>query len=426
MSASSLIIKSLIDRGLPSLWTIQSNPYAPVAKWVLVTSGLVASMVHIGGVTRLTRSGLSMTDWTPLGSFPPITHGEWLAEFEKYKTFPEWQQRQSMTLDEFKHIFYWEWGHRMMGRVVGLAFVLPWGYYAWVRHIIPPGYNQNFSLLLTMGTTQGLVGWWMVKSGLGENRRGDTHEIRVSPYRLATHLTMAVSTFGILLWTAMGISQHPNDVVAALPSSGLSSLPPPSKLQELTRSLTTSALNSAKRVRIVAMGLTSITALTMISGAFVAGNDAGNAYNTFPKMDNQWIPLDDMVDPKLQPSYRNIFENTATVQWNHRFLGTSTAITALALTGLGLTHPTTRKALTPQAKRGLLLVGGAALSQATLGISTLLNYVPIGLAAAHQLGSLVVLSSSLYLVHSLRYVSPRAIAASGALKFRPLTICKPN
>jgi cytochrome c oxidase assembly protein subunit 15 len=329
----------------------------------------------------------------------------------------------AMTLDEFKYIFYWEWGHRMMGRVVGLAFILPWGYYAWVKNMVPMGYSKNLGLLLTMGTTQGMVGWWMVKSGLGEERRGDRREIRVSPYRLAAHLTMAFSTLGVLLWTALGIAQHPNDIVHT--PTGVNTFAPPqlSKLHELTRSLSKSALDSAKRVRALAMGLTSITALTMITGAFVAGNDAGNAYNTFPKMDNQWIPIGDMIDPKLKPDYRNIFENTATVQWNHRLLGSTTAITALALTGLGLVHPTTRSALTPQAKRGLLLLGGAAAGQATLGIATLLSYVPIGLAAAHQLGSLVVFSSSLYVVHSLRYVSPKVISASAILKFRPLTIC---
>ena len=334
-----------------------------------------------------------------------------------------------MTLDEFKYIFYWEWGHRMMGRVIGLAFVLPWGYYAWVKNIIPPGYQQNLRLLLTMGTTQGLVGWWMVKSGLGDNRRGDKQEIRVSPYRLSAHLTMAVSTFGVLLWTAMGISQHPNDVVHTSSGSTNTSLPlQTSKLHELTKSLSKAALESAKRVRLTAIGLTSITALTMISGAFVAGNDAGRAYNTFPKMDNQWIPIDDMVDPTLDPAYRNLFENTATVQWNHRLLGSSTAITGLALMGFSFAHPSTRNALTPQAKRGLLFLGGAALGQATLGISTLLSYVPIGLAAAHQVGSLVVLGSSLYVVHSLRYVSPKVIAATtnAAQKFRPMIICSPK
>ena len=159
-----------------------------------------------------------------------------------------------------------------------------------------------------------------------------------------------------------------------------------------------------------AIAVTSLTAITVASGAFVAGNDAGNAYNTFPLMNDQLIPKEDMIDPSLKPVYRNAFENTAMVQWNHRVLGTSTAVSALALTGVGLFHPAARNALTPQVRKGLTAVGAVAFGQMSLGIiATLLNYVPLGLAAAHQLGSLVVLSSGIYVVHSLRYASPAVL-----------------
>jgi len=392
-------ISSTALKGLPAATNTALNPYAPVAKWILGTSGLVAGMVHIGGVTRLTKSGLSMTDWKPLGGLPPMTIAEWETEFDRYRQYPEFQQRKSMSLEEFQYIFYWEWGHRMLGRFVGVCFAAPWAYFAFKKRI-PSGYSNRMVALFAMGGTQGLVGWWMVKSGLGEDRRDDRQEIRVSPYRLAAHLGMAFSTFTLLLWTGLGILQVPNDT--SIIAGGTS------KLLEWSRSLSKSAIMHAKKIRGGAIAVSSLSAITIISGAFVAGNDAGNAYNTFPLMDGQLIPMEDMIDPQLKPAYRNAFENTAMVQWNHRVLGTSTALSALTLTslGLGLFHPVARGALTPQVNRGLTVLGGVAVGQMSLGIATLLNYVPIGLAALHQLGSLVVLSSGIYVVHSLRYVSP--------------------
>lgn len=382
---------------LPYLTKLAANPHASVGKWILGTGGLVAGMVHVGGVTRLTKSGLSMTDWKPLGGLPPLTAAEWEAEFDRYKQHPEWQQRRSMTLDDFKYIFYWEWGHRMLGRTVGLAFAAPWAYFA-MRGRIPAGYHGRMVTLFAMGGTQGLVGWWMVKSGLGDDRRDDRHEIRVSPYRLAAHLGMAVATYGTLVYTGLGILSVPHDAAAATSAS--------SKLQQLVQSLPSSAMAHARKLRMGAVGVTGLTFATILSGAFVAGNDAGNAYNTFPKMNDQWIPREDMVDPTLEPRWRNMFETTATVQWNHRVLGTSTAVSALTLAGLGLAHPAARSAVTPQARRGLQVLGGVAVGQMSLGVVTLLNYVPLGLAAAHQLGSLAVLTSGVYVAHSLRYASP--------------------
>lgn len=396
------IVSSAISKGLPALSKTAVNPYAPVAKWILGTSGLVAGMVHVGGVTRLTQSGLSMTDWKPLGSLPPLNENEWEEEFSRYKQFPEYQQRKSMTIQEFQYIYYWEWGHRMLGRFVGVCFAAPWAYFAF-KGKIPPGYSNRMKVLFAMGGTQGLVGWWMVKSGLGEDRRDDRKEIRVSPYRLAAHLGMAFSTYSLLLWTGLGILQFPNDYNKATTTNAAT------KLLEVSKSLTKGAIVYATKVRGGAIFVSSLTTLTVVSGAFVAGNDAGNAYNTYPKMNDQWIPLDDIIDPELEPKYRNAFENTAMVQWNHRLLGTSTALSALTLTGVGLFHPLAKSALTPQVTRGLTVLGGVAVGQMSLGIATLLNYVPITLAAAHQLGSLVVLSSGIYAVHSLRYVSPAVL-----------------
>eukprot|EP00984_Skeletonema_dohrnii_P028806 scaffold18941_cov119-Skeletonema_dohrnii-CCMP3373.AAC.8 len=414
-----------ISKGLPILSQSTVNPHAPLGKWLLTTSSLVFGMVHIGGVTRLTKSGLSMTDWKPLGSRPPITLDEWTVEFERYKQYPEWQQRQNMTLDEFKYIFYWEWGHRMMGRVVGLVYGAGWAYFTWMHRpkisadsipkaitsAIPPGYQSRLAVLFAMGGTQGLVGWWMVKSGLGEDRFGDRNEIRVSPYRLASHLGMAVGTYSLLVWTGLGALSFPVDRYAM--SAKEKSAETLSMLQQYTKNLSPNALRHAQKVRGGVLTTVGLTGLTILSGAFVAGNDAGNAYNTYPLMNDQWIPLEDMVDPDKLPKWRNVFETTATVQWNHRVLGTATALSAVGVAGFGLLHPMGRASLvamgrsstTPQVRRGLVSLGTAATAQMSLGIATLLNYVPINLAATHQLGSLVVLTCGLYTAHSLRYAS---------------------
>lgn len=367
------------------------NAYAPTGKWILATGGMVVGMIHVGGVTRLTQSGLSMTSWTPLGSLPPMNQAEWQDEFERYKKFPEWQQRRSMTVEEFKFIYFWEYGHRMLGRLVGVAFAVPWLYFT-VRGKIPKGHQKRMVGLLAMGGSQGLIGWWMVKSGLGEDRRDDKKEIRVKPVRLATHLTMALATYGALLWTGFDILSLPHEKTSAL-------------REQVAKLTNKDVLKKLSRLRAGSFALVGLTAVTVTSGALVAGNDAGRAYNTFPKMDESWIPPEIL---ELEPWTRNLIENTATVQWNHRVLGTATAATALSLAAAGLS-PGRASALllTPQAKRGLYAVGLAATGQFALGVTTLLHYVPLSLAAAHQLGSLVVFTSGLYLAHSLRYAAAR-------------------
>ena len=383
----------LLQRGLPAVTQSAHNMYAPTGKWILGTAGAVVGMIHVGGITRLTQSGLSMTTWSPLGSLPPITDQEWQEEFARYKTYPEWQQRQSMTLSDFKFIYGWEYGHRMLGRAVGLVFCVPWLYFT-ARGKIPQGYQKRMVGLLAMGGTQGLVGWWMVRSGLGDERRDEKREIRVRPVRLATHLSMAVATYTCLLWTGLDILGLPHQAT----------------LKEQASNLSKEALRHASRIRVGGLGLTALTGLTIVSGALVAGNDAGRAYNSFPKMGDDWIPTQDMWDS--EPWYKNFHENTAMVQFNHRILGMSTAATAVGLVCMGLS-PARAKLLTPQARTGLYAVGLASVGQVTLGITTLLNYVPLSLAAAHQVGSIVVLSSGIYLAHSLRYARPAMVKVTG-------------
>ena len=377
-------------KGLPLLFRTAENPHASVGHWILGTAGLVVGMIHVGGVTRLTQSGLSMTTWSPLGSWPPRSEQEWQTEFERYQTFPEWQQRQSMTLPEFQFIYAWEYGHRMLGRFVGVVFLVPWAYFS-ARGRIPAGYQGPMGLLAGMGATQGVVGWWMVRSGLEESRRGETSEIRVKPLRLATHLSMAVATYGALTWTGLNLLSLPHHQSIQL--SQLEAKFP-------------HAFRHAFMLRRGGVALTGLTALTIVSGALVAGNDAGRAYNTFPRMDGQWIP-DAMLE--LVPWHRNLYENTATVQWNHRVLGTTTALTALGVLGMGLLE---NKTLTPQARHALYGVGVAATSQFALGVTALLSYVPLSLAAAHQLGSIAVFTSGIYLVHTLRYARPSVLRAA--------------
>jgi len=405
--ASSVASSILLQKGLPAISQSAHNLYAPAGKWILGTAGAVVGMIHVGGVTRLTQSGLSMTDWSPLGGLPPITQSEWEEEFSRYKTFPEWKQRQHMTLSEFKVIYGWEYGHRMLGRTVGLIFCLPWLYFT-ARGKIPKGYQGRMVGLLAMGGTQGLVGWWMVRSGLGDDRRSEKKEIRVRPIRLATHLTMAVATYGALLWTGLDIL----------------GLPHQASLAEQASKLSKEALHQARRLRIGSLYLTAFTGVTIISGALVAGNDAGRAYNTFPKMGDDWIPTQDMWES--EPWYRNFHDNTAMVQFNHRVLGLSTAATALGLVAIGLS-PARAKLITPQARNGLYAVGLASVGQVTLGITTLLHYVPFSLAAAHQLGSIVVFSSGVYLAHSLRYARPALVrsAARGAATVKQTTSSAP-
>jgi cytochrome c oxidase assembly protein subunit 15 len=218
-------------------------------------SGLVAAMVTIGGITRLTRSGLSMTDWKLQGNLPPITLSEWEIEFERYKQFPEWQQRKNMTLDEFKFIYYWEYGHRMMGRALGFAFAIPGAYFA-ARGMIPKRLYPRVALLFGLGGTQGLIGWWMVKSGLNVDP-AQRKEIRVSPYRLTTHLTMAFTTYGLLLWTAMDILHGPEAMRAT------------------AQKISAECMKHARKIRAMAAVSAGLAAVTIVSGAFVAGNDAG-------------------------------------------------------------------------------------------------------------------------------------------------------
>jgi cytochrome c oxidase assembly protein subunit 15 len=362
---SQTSLRTVFSRGRRGIHVdvAKENELRPLGYWFLGTGALVAGMVTVGGVTRLTRSGLSMTDWRLQGSLPPITLEDWNREFDRYKTFPEWQQRKSMTLDEFKFIYFWEYSHRMMGRFIGVAFTVPGLYFA-TKGMIPKSLYPRILTLFGLGAGQGLIGWWMVKSGLSvdPNQR---KEIRVSPYRLATHLSMAFATYTLLLSTSLNMFVTQN------------------KLQQIGSALPSDIIKHASTSRRFAIHNAGLAALTIVSGAYVAGNDAGRAFNTFPKMGDDWIPSDLFV---LEPWWRNFVENTPLVQFDHRVLALSTA------TAIGLMYQQARSALNGQYWKSLPKisricynsVAGMAVVQVGLGISTLLMYVPVPLAAAHQ------------------------------------------
>jgi heme a synthase len=359
-----------------------------LAVWLLGTGAMVFGMVTLGGATRLTRSGLSMVDWRPQGRKLPSTVEEWTVEFEKYKAFPEYQRlNQGMTLAEFKRIYFMEWAHRMWGRAIGVVFAVPMLGFLVMRRI-PKELYGRLGLLFAMGGGQGLVGWWMVKSGLTHEHlpgieRSEHDQPRVSPYRLAAHLTMAFATYGVLAWTGLALMDGPGRF-SSMPTLGGAAVE--------------KSLRTLKRR---CKGGAALLGLTVISGAFVAGNDAGHAYNDFPYMAGRWIPEQIWMDGL---GVRNLFENTATVQFDHRLLAFATLGTVGGLFATSRGNPMVWASLRPDTKLAMKALVGVAGAQVGLGITTLMMYVPVELGVAHQAGALTLWTVALYVVHTLRYV----------------------
>ncbi len=266
-----------------------------IRHWLYAVAVLIFVMVLVGGATRLTESGLSIVEWKPVtGTLPPLGEDAWQAEFDKYKTIPQFQHRNSaMTLSEFKTIFWWEWAHRLMGRLIGAAFLLPFLWFL-VKGWIGPGLRWRLWTIFGLGALQGAVGWWMVASGL-------TERVEVSQYRLATHLILACVIFAAVLWTAERLS-----------SRAQAEVPP--------------------RIRATAIALLVLVLVQIYLGALVAGLRAGLIYNTWPLIDGSFIP-DTARLLHETPAWRNVFENTLTVQFNHRMTAYALFVLARAACG---------------------------------------------------------------------------------------------
>jgi cytochrome c oxidase assembly protein subunit 15 len=328
-----------------------------VATWLFVCCGLVFAMVVLGGVTRLTGSGLSMVDWKPImGWLPPLNDAEWQRTFEMYKLSPEFLKVNShMDVNAFKGIFWLEFLHRLLGRTIGIVFALPFVYF-FVKGYIVRREWPKYVLMFVLGGLQGVLGWYMVKSGLVDNPH-------VSQYRLTAHLVAAILIYAYMFWV------------------GLSLLYAKSAEQ-----------HHAWHGRTIL--LATLIILTIISGGFVAGLKAGEIYNTFPMMGSYWIPPGLLA---LEPIWRNLFDNMTTVQFDHRILAISTFVLITVYWVKARKAEFTGRSR--QAANALLVT---ATLQVILGISTLLLSVPIVLAAAHQAVALLLFTFTLYLTHSLR------------------------
>jgi cytochrome c oxidase assembly protein subunit 15 len=337
-----------------------SRSHRSVALWLLAVSALIFAMVVLGGVTRLTRSGLSIVEWQPLvGTIPPLTEADWVELFEKYKLTPEYQKvNVGMDLAGFKGIFWLEYLHRLLGRAIGIVFLVPFLYFLIRRQIDRPLVPKLVTMFV-LGGLQGLMGWLMVASGLVD-------EPRVSPYRLTAHLGLAVIIYAYMVWVALGLLYPGGTGAAAAPGS----------------------------LRRKSSALAAFVFFVILTGGFVAGTRAGFAFNDWPLMFGHVLPPGMYA---LEPWWVNLFENVATVQFNHRLVAYLLAAGIVALW-----WSARRADLPTRARVGLNLLLLALAAQVTLGIATLIYIVPLPLAAAHQAGALALFTAALYVAHALR------------------------
>lgn len=344
-----------------------------IALWLFAIALMVAVMVIVGGLTRLTHSGLSMVEWRPVtGWLPPLTHAQWEAAFAAYRQFPEYQMiNHGMSLSEFQGIFWLEYVHRLWGRLIGLAFALPFLFFL-VRRWIDRPLGARLAGLFLLGGLQGFLGWYMVASGLVD--RPD-----VSQYRLVIHLGMAFVILGYLVWLGLRLRA---DTAAPVPSA------------------------PAGTVRRLAVAVPALILVTALWGGFVAGLDAGFAYNTFPTMDGEWLPSHLLA---MTPWHLNFFEDITTVQFTHRLLATVTAAAVLALWVVLVRSGVARSS--PIAVHGLL---ACIVLQYGLGVATILLYVPVPVAALHQAGAVMTWAMAIWVAFEVwrrgSALAPKAVA----------------
>src|SRR5579862_8148239 len=336
-----------------------------IAGWLLVCCALIFLMVVIGGITRLTESGLSITEWQPIeGVLPPLNEAQWNDAFARYQAIPQYRAiHADMSLGDFKAIYFWEYIHRLLGRLIGVAFAVPFLYFLWRRQI-SRALAPKLAGLFVLGGLQGALGWYMVESGL-EAR------IEVSQYRLAAHLAMAVVIYLAMLWVAL-------DLLAGRSQGRLA------KREH----------GNVVGLRHAASCILLLVFTTLIAGAFVAGTRAGYLDNTFPLMEGRFVPPDYW---HLAPWYRNWFENLTSVQFDHRVLAETSWLVIALLWLAGL-----RAKLEPAIRWSLHALFFFASLQVVLGISTLLSVVWLPIAVAHQAGALCLLTAALVARHTLR------------------------
>src|SRR5262245_30246536 len=339
-----------------------------VRAWLLVIAALVFLTAAVGGATRVTGSGLSIVEWRPVvGVVPPLSQAEWQAEFEKYQTIPQYTEvNRGMSLEDYKFIYWWEWGHRVLGRLIGAVFLLPFLWFLW-KGWIEPGLRLRLLTIFGLGAVQAGVGWWMVSSGLADR-------ISVSQYRLAFHLTLACVIFAMVLW-----------VVQQLRPREAAYLPP--------------------RIRKTALALVVLVLAQIYLGALVAGLRAGLIYNTWPLIHGALIPDAARLFFE-QPWWRNFFENALMVQFNHRML-------AYAIFALAIWHAVdvVRTARRGAAVSSALTLASVVTLQAGLGIVTLLHVTPLPLALAHQAMAVIVLAIAVVHAAGLRHATAEQGAA---------------
>ena len=351
--------RSLINAVLP----MSSSSQRPIAYWLFACCFMVLATLLVGGVTRLTHSGLSIVEWQPLlGAIPPLSEADWLAVFAKYQLSPEYQKvNLQMTLEGFKFIFWWEWVHRLLGRAIGVVFFVPFLWFG-LRGRLDRSLWPKLLGFFVLGGLQGAMGWYMVKSGLVD----DPH---VSQFRLAAHLGLAFLIFGLMLWTALGLLQRRTRAVAGTP---------------------------LRKLHSAGAALAAAIFVMVLSGALVAGTHAGLIYNTFPLMDGYVVPPGWLA---LEPTWVNFFENQITVQFDHRAFAwlLSFAIPVYCRYGYRVA---------PWARSATLAVIAMLGVQLSLGIATLLNAVPVALGAAHQIGAMILFALLIRLNHVIRIPQP--------------------
>jgi len=345
----------------------------PVRRWLVAIFALVALMILVGGLTRLSDAGLSITEWRPLtGAIPPLNDADWQAAFLKYQQSPQFRLANSqMALEQFKSIYWWEWGHRQLGRIIGAVWLVGFCYFGLTRRI-PVGWGWRLFGLGLLGAMQGAIGWWMVSSGLSGQM------VSVASYRLAVHLGIGFVILGLTAWAILCLAR------------------PPAALLQARR---------GREARLVSLstGLMHAVFLQVLLGALVAGIDAGRAFPTWPLMGESFFPADAFYVPDGGGAWRAFFENPGLVQFVHRMMGYLVLGFGMmvCLKGRRSAHATTAGAFT--------LVGLLLLVQVGLGILTVLHAAPLGLGFAHQAGAIVLFCAVLRARHRATYPIATAI-----------------